>query len=167
MNRKTITALASAAVLIVASTVSAEMGRGGMNGRFGGPDEPGMHMGMMKELNLTPDQMDKLEGLRLDYQKANLAFRPKARDLREKVKEELLKTSPDKGKLDSYAAEIGKMQGEMAKQRHGHLLQIKAVLTPEQFEKLVSHEWRGDGPKGRKAGPGCANGAGDGCKKKR
>lgn len=114
-----------------------------------------------EELELTEEQMTKLEVLHLDHKKAHVLKRPEMREIRDKVKEELLKEKPNQGKLDKYAEEMGRIHAEITKKRHQHLLEVKEVLSAEQFEKLVEMEgkWHGRrGGHGKHRGGRCMRG---------
>ena len=54
------------------------------------------------------------------------------------IQDEMKKDSPDKAKLYSMADKIADAQKKIAKLRIDQMLQVKAVLTPDQFAKLTS-----------------------------
>lgn len=111
-------------------------------GQTHGPSS-GKNHHMWADLGLTDDQKVKLKELHQEI----VALRDKnfetVRAIRTKIKDELLKESPSTTQLDSYASEIGEIHKEIARQHNNHLLKVKAVLTPEQFSKLVSKETGG------------------------
>jgi Spy/CpxP family protein refolding chaperone len=76
------------------------------------------------------------------------------KSLREKSKAELLKQNPSKKVLDEYASQFGELNKQFAQKRADHMLKIKAILTPEQFTKLLSREDNGPGglggPRGKR-----------------
>ena len=145
------TSMAAAVVLAAGLVaVSAQPGPGHGHKRPGGF--------IAKELELTEEQRTKLELLRLDHKKAHVLKRPEMKRIRDKVKTELLKEKPDQGTLDKYAEEMGKLHVEMTKERHKHLLEVKEVLSAEQFEKLVEMKgrWHGcRGGHGKRSGAKC------------
>jgi Spy/CpxP family protein refolding chaperone len=110
---------------------------------------------MFADLNLTQDQKTKLKALHEQQKDQHKQVFDQMKALREKTKAELLKPQPSKQVLDGYAAQFGDLHKQLAQKRTEHLLQVKAILTPEQFTKLLSHEPKGPGfGKGdRKGGP--------------
>ncbi|HAJ79058.1 MAG TPA: hypothetical protein DCO75_04740 [Fibrobacteres bacterium] len=93
------------------------------------------------ELGLTADQNTKLKTLHSEIKIAHKEHIEKIKALREKSREELLKAKPDKTILYGFAGEIGALQKIMAEKEADHLLKIKAILTPEQFDKLLSRNF--------------------------
>jgi len=110
---------------------------------------------MMADLKLNADQKAKIKDLHKQHMEAMKPFHEKMKGLRDKVKTELLKPQPSKQVLDGYAVELGDLHKQMALMRNDHLLQFKAILTPEQFSKLVNRDFMGG--KGMK---GCCPGMG-------
>jgi Spy/CpxP family protein refolding chaperone len=118
---------------------------------------------MFADLNLTKDQQAKLKALHETLKGSHKQVFDQMKALREKTKAELLKPQPSGKVLDGYATLFGDLQKQLAQKRNGHMLQIKAILTPEQFAKLLSREEKGpgSGPRGDK-GNGCKGGRGPG-----
>jgi Spy/CpxP family protein refolding chaperone len=123
-----------------------------------GPD----HQKMFAQLNLNADQKGKMKVLRDEMKKLREANMEKMKALRDKSKEEMLKASPDKTVLYGFAKEMGDLHKEMAEQMADHMLKVKAVLTKEQFEKMLSHEFVKEmrGKMGGPGGPGGKHGHG-------
>jgi|WetSurMetagenome_2_1015567.scaffolds.fasta_scaffold00110_27 Spy/CpxP family protein refolding chaperone len=94
------------------------------------------------QLGLSPDQKAKLK----DMRKQMMEFRRQSFDrmkaLLDKSKEELLKPSASKAVLYGYAKEIGDLHKAMSERMADHMLAIKSILSKEQFEKLLSNEFR-------------------------
>ena len=125
---------------------------------FAQPDTA--HMGkcrekMMTDLKLNADQKAKIKELHKQHRESLKPFFEKMKATREQVKAELLKPQPSKQALDGFATKLGDLHKQMAQMRNDHLLQFKAILTPEQFSKLVNHDCMGG--KGMK---GCCPGMG-------
>ena len=125
------------------------------------PDGPGNgkhHDKMMADLKLTAEQKEQLKGLHQQHRQDMKPFFEKMKGIRGKVKAELLKPTPSKPALDGYAAELGNLHKQMALKRNEHLLQMKAVLTADQFAKLVNKDWvGGERMKGRSPRHGKGN----------
>jgi Spy/CpxP family protein refolding chaperone len=100
-----------------------------------------MENGIVLELGLNADQNAKLKTLHSEMKIAHKEHIEKIKALREKSREELLKPKPDKTVLYGFAGEIGALQKIMAEKEADHLLKIKAILTPEQFDKLLSRNF--------------------------
>ena len=113
---------------------------------------------MLKSLNLNADQQAKLKALRGEMKPVREATMEKVKALHEKAKVELLKATPGKAELENIARQLGDAHRDMALKEQEHLLKVKAILTPEQFEKILSIPMKGmkgmghDGP-GREMGP--------------
>ncbi len=90
------------------------------------------------ELNLTPDQKTKLKALHEQGKVARTAQQEKSATLRLKIKDEFLKKTPDTMLLETYSVQSGQLATEATKARFDYLLQLKSVLTDEQFQKMAS-----------------------------
>jgi Spy/CpxP family protein refolding chaperone len=115
------------------------------------------HQKMWAELKLTPDQKSKFQALHKQTRETMKPFFEKMKGIMEKSKAELLKPQPSLKTLDGYAAEMGDLHKQMAQKRVEQLLQIKAILTPEQFTKLLSRDFMGP-PEGFGPGKGMGKG---------
>ena len=98
---------------------------------------------MMTDLKLNADQKAKIKELHKKHRESMKPFHEKMKATREQLKAELLKPQPSKQALDGFAAKLGDLHKQMAQKRNNHLLQFKAILTPEQFSKLVNHDCMG------------------------
>lgn len=99
------------------------------------------HQKMIEELKLNADQKEKLKALHQEMRDKGKALFEKMKAIREKVKAELLKDKPSQQALDEFAAQLADLHKQLIQQRHAHLLQAKAILTKEQFSKLLSRDW--------------------------
>lgn len=104
---------------------------------------------MFKELKLTPDQQTKLKAQHRQMKEEGKAIFEQMKGIRDKVRTELLKDKPSKATLDDYATQLAELHKQLIRKRHEHLLGAKAVLTPEQFSKLVNREYKGPGQMGK------------------
>jgi Spy/CpxP family protein refolding chaperone len=100
---------------------------------------PGKH-GMWKDLNLTADQMTKIKVLHDEQQASVKDQMGKMKDLREKIRVELIKDKPNSELLKKYGKETGDFFTAITQKRIDHLIKIKVILTKEQFDKLLDHE---------------------------
>jgi len=113
---------------------------------------------MINDLKLTPDQQAKLQTQHKEMREQGKVIFEQMKKIREKVKTELLKDKPSPAALDDYASQLAGLHKQLIQKRHEHLLQAKKVLTPEQFSKLVNHEWKMPGPEGGRPFPGKGRG---------
>jgi len=101
---------------------------------------------LTEKLNLTADQQGKLLAL---HKEKNAEAKPlfdQMKAIRDKVKAELLKSEPSKQALDNFASQLGDLHRQLVRNMNEHLLKVKAILTPDQFSKLVNFDWMGSGP---------------------
>jgi len=96
---------------------------------------------MAKELGLSTQQKAKLKEFREEMREVHQTQMEKIKALREKSKEELLKPVPSRDVLAALAKESGELRRVMAEKEADHMLKVKAVLTPEQFAKLLSKDF--------------------------
>jgi len=127
---------------------------------------PPMH-NLIKELNLSKDQVAQCEMHRTSMEKEQIQLRAKLQSLHLDLKTELRKETVDEAKISGIIAEIGKLNGDILRNHVSNLLKLKSVLTSEQKEKLLSKGMfdggMGDGmmmrpdgnaPRGREGGRG-------------
>ena len=117
-------------------------GPGSGHGKGGFPGK------MWMELNLTDEQKEKLRTLHEEMQPIRKKHMESVKAVRDKIKTELLKSEPSQNTLYGYAGELGELHKQMTKDRTDHLLEVKKILSPEQFSKLVEREGkmgRGEG----------------------
>lgn len=128
------------------------MGRGGHHGMMGRGDaaERPLISLMLKnreELQLTPEQIQRLEALRSDFRKGAVK---RSTDLQaaETELKELLSTDPvDMAKVESQVKRIEALRGEQRLSRIKTIEEGKALLIPEQRKKLdVLGQKRGRAP---------------------
>ena len=98
------------------------------------------HQKMMADLKLTADQKTKLQALHKDMDTSVKALVEQMKGINEKVKAELLKDQPSKQVLDGYATQVAGIQKQLIQKRCDHVLQVKTILTKEQFSKHLSNE---------------------------
>lgn len=97
---------------------------------------------MWSALGLNEEQQEKLKILHNESEPFKREHFTEIRELRTKIKDELLKENPSQGDLDRYAQELGNIHARISQERTNHLLKVKEILTQEQFSKLVSKEGR-------------------------
>lgn len=135
------TALLSAAV--VCAQPPAPLGEGEFWGRGKGFEK------CLKKLNLTAEQKSKLDTQRAAQRDAMKTIRQSIASKRQDLRAEMDKDATDKAKIDGIAAELKNLEGRRVDQQIKGILQMKEVLTPEQFKQLSALR---EGKKGRKHG---------------
>ena len=113
---------------------------------------------MIEELGLTEEQQQKLEDHKNTHKSQMNEQREAKKDLHAQLKAEIEKVELDTGTIYSIHEQIKALDIEMADHRLEGMLQIREILTPEQFK--IFHEkfgkkkekGHGDRPKGGKGG---------------
>ena len=129
-----------AATLMVCTLPLAAQQKGGAGPKG---EHRGPHHGM-EGLNLTEEQKIKLQELHVDHNPIMVKVKESMKLIRQKSKKELLKDKPDKALLKKYSQETAEQHRIMADEMTNHLLKVKKILSKEQFEKLLSKEFRQD-----------------------
>jgi Spy/CpxP family protein refolding chaperone len=140
MNRRMTFALSLALVMLVPALLLAQMGD--MKGECG--------HGRMG-LGLNDEQQMKMEKLSLEHRLATIDLRAEQAKLRLEMKEEMLKDEPSRKTLEKFAKGIAANREKMQMSRIDHMLDVKKVLTPEQWKIFVRHHYE---RKGRVGGRG-------------
>jgi len=115
------------------------------DGKKDGREHPGKKM--FAELGITSEQEARLKEIHSASAPAKKLSQQQIEVVRQKIKIELQKEKPSKSALNKYAAEIGNLHKQKNLATIDHLLKVKAVLTPEQFNKLSERGFIG-GPGG-------------------
>jgi len=128
---------------------------------------------VIQDLGLSPQQVQQLEDLQYQNQKETIDSRHDMALKSLDLQREMDKESPDPKIVDKLIDEIGACRTQMQKGRTHHLLAVKKILTPEQWQKgramLMHHreqmrEGRGErgGRPGKEGGWSHGGGAGRG-----
>ena len=114
------------------------------------------------DLKLSEDQKVQLKKMRDEMKAVHEQSFEKIKDLRQKIKDELLKPVPGRSALTTLSQQLEQINTTLAEQRIDHLLKVKALLSEEQFKKMLGHEFWGDKMGERGEGPGMRGGK-EGC----
>ena len=91
---------------------------------------------MRRDLNLSDNQVEKFEKLRMEnFDKSKLLMN-RADELKKRLSEELANDKIDTAKANSIANEIGSIYAQIEKKRFDHFAKLIALCTPEQQAKL-------------------------------
>ncbi len=157
--------VAIAAVLGLAATAQAGPWGKGMMGK-GGPGmgpPPAVMNKFLKDIGVSPQVIKKLKNLHYDAQEKSIDIRAQVQKARLELMKLLDTPKPSRSAVFSQLEKISRLELEMKKLHVGMMLDVKSLLTPEQFEKLQAFhaEWkakhrRGKGRRGRgpRGGPG-------------
>lgn len=129
MKHFTMTALALISCLTL---LPAQGGRG--NGKGNGE---GRGAKMAQELNLTQEQQDQLKALKTESKDSHKSDREAFKAKKSELNDLLKASSVDKRAIDSKIKEISALTEKKMQNRVEHLLKVKEILTPEQFEKFL------------------------------
>lgn len=146
-------------ILLLAGTASAYPPQGGP----GNPEKweqkrEARMQEMHKKLGLTPDQEKRLEEHRKTHQEAGKALREEKREKMEALRVELEKPDMDEARVRAANEELKAVQNRLADHRLQGVLEVRHILTPEQFRKfhdLTGPRWKdkdGKGPGRRQQG---------------
>lgn len=103
-----------------------------------------------KELGLTDAQVEKFNELKKSRGEMK-GLKSEFKDARKAFKEAIKDPKSTNDELSSKFENFMKLRDEFQKKRFARMLEKRAILTPEQFEKFVSmkDKWR-EGKKGKK-----------------
>jgi len=130
-----------------------------------GPYAPGYFPGYWAaSLNLTPEQIQKMQALREAYWKEIMPMQNELLSKRLELRGLWLQPNPDQDKILAKQKEINALREKLQEKATKHRLEMRRILTPEQQAKLgAAFGWFGPGPGfGRKGGFGPGRGMGYG-----
>ncbi len=143
MKKSGIIATMMIAVMMLASVATFAQGDG--NGRHRGLKADA---GLCNKLpDLTDDQKDQIQALRVEHKKVALENRNQLAVLKAELKVLTTAENADMKGINKKADEIGTLKTKMAKQRLAHHQEVRKLLTEEQrlvFDTKMQHH-RGHG----------------------
>jgi Spy/CpxP family protein refolding chaperone len=108
-----------------------------------------------KELNVTDDQLKKIEELSLAFREKTVKMQNEHKLLQLELEKLLLdKEAKDYAKIEKALSNISVAKNEMIVERMKHQEEIHSVLTPEQLEALRSQMGRRFADRGFRRGRG-------------
>lgn len=139
MNKKMMSVAVFAALVMMMSSL--HVYAGGSEGEKGEASKVKERMEarkqeMFKELNLTEDQKQKLEENRKKHKDDAQALRNNMKELRTAMRQELEKESLDMAKINQIQGQMKEAHAQMMDSRLQGILEVRGVLTPEQFKKF-------------------------------
>jgi len=88
---------------------------------------------LVDELGLNKEQVEQLKAYRAKKKEVNKELFMALKDERKKLKEELEKPESDNRVIRKVVKNINKIQAELVNKRVDSVLEVKSILTPEQF----------------------------------
>jgi Spy/CpxP family protein refolding chaperone len=141
-------------------------GRGAGMGPGPGPGATGYGPGgWAAALNLTPEQIQKMQSLRETYFKETIPLRNEIMSKRIELQTLWVQDNPDQEKILAKQREINAVRTQLQEKATKHRLEMRQVLTPEQRVKVGALRGRlgGFGPgHGMQGGFGPGRGMGRG-----
>ncbi len=93
---------------------------------------------LQSELNLTPDQIQKMHKLRVCFSKDVASHSQEILEKNTSIFQELKKAKPDMARIDSLIDDISRLQAQIQKKTVLNLMKDKSVLNPEQRDCYFS-----------------------------
>ena len=113
-------------------------------------------------LNLTPEQTQKLQAMRESFFKESLPLRNEMQIKKLELSTLWAQTNPDQEKILAKQKEINSLRAQMQEKGIKHRLEMRKILTPEQQAQVTAfgpgfghgHGMKGGFGPGRGMGPG-------------
>jgi len=112
---------------------------------FRRPAGKGNHGAILKELNLTSEQEQKLQENRQAQRQQALGLANALKVEREKLEQAIKSYSVTRAEVEPTVTAIKSLQAQSIEQRINGIFAVKGILTPEQFAKfqeLMAHKGR-------------------------
>ena len=142
--------------LLITAFIMAVAGSLFAQGRGRGMDmSPGMgryDLSSMPGLNLSSDQIKKINDLRTAHLKDIQPLRNQMFAKRGELRLLWQERNPDKAKIDSVQRDIQNLRSQMISKQTTFRLALLNVLTPEQRERIQAANWGGPRGKGGTGG---------------
>ncbi len=134
------------ALTLMAGGTALAKKNGDGKGQFPRGEGPRVEM-LAKRLDLTDDQVAKIEAITESSRKDGLELRRQLQQLRNELEGEMLKDQPSEKAVLQLNKKMGDLKTEMKANRLSTRLKVREQLTPEQVDKMLVM-----GAKGRKGG---------------
>ena len=90
-----------------------------------------------EELGLTDEQMEDMREIRYNFEKTQIGLRAELKTSRLELRHLMMQEKPSQGEISKLVDRIADTQKRLLKQRVDKKLQMKEILTPEQFKKFM------------------------------
>jgi len=110
---------------------------------------------MWEQLNISPEQKKQLDESRARNKELRKASFENMKAFRQSLQAELMKPQLDMNKIKDIQYQIKALQGQMIDRHLDSVLEVRKILTPEQFSKFIEITgkhgfWHGRGGKEEK-----------------
>ena len=140
--KKIIFAVMMAAILATAGLATAQdWGKGHGMGIGYGPHSGGAwsaRSGLLRALNLTPEQTQKMQALREGFLKENIPLRNELMLKRLELRGLWMQTNPEETKILAKQKEINALRAQLGEKFTKNRLEMRKILTPDQQAQLIS-----------------------------
>lgn len=109
---------------------------------------------MAEKLGLSDAQKDLLADHKAKQRESSEELRATVRETREAMKAELAKTDFDQATVERLHEQTKALKAEMADHRFAGMLELRQILTPEQFSEFMALKGEHRGHRGKKCGSG-------------
>jgi len=96
-----------------------------------------VHLQIHQKLGLTAEQEKKLEPIEQRFAQRKEQFLRSIRQANGQLAQAIREDKPDSAEITAAVARIHAAQGELQKVTLDHVFEMKAVLEPEQYQKLL------------------------------
>ncbi|HNQ51089.1 MAG TPA: periplasmic heavy metal sensor [Candidatus Omnitrophota bacterium] len=107
--------------------------------------------GISAELGLSAEQQQAMASQHSQERKQSYELRQKTKAVRLQITEELNKEKTDTAKVNALVAELKALTGQRIDQQIQGIMELKKILTPEQFNAL-NEKRRQDGSRRKRGG---------------
>ena len=138
MRKTSLVAMSVAVVMLTAGLVYAETEQGAKQSGEGqrGKQWQEQKEKIAKDLNLTPEQQQKLEANRKSQRETMNNLHKALKEKQDKLQELLKNANVTRSSVNPLVSEIKSIQDQLVEARVNAIFAVKAILTPEQFAKL-------------------------------
>ncbi|MFA6078732.1 MAG: Spy/CpxP family protein refolding chaperone [Candidatus Omnitrophota bacterium] len=98
---------------------------------------------IVRELNLSTDQQNRLDQERTAHREAMETLRSALKEKKDVLRDAMNKPDVTREQVEPLLTEIKKLQSDMADKRVDGIFAVKEILSPEQFAKLQSKKEKG------------------------
>jgi len=91
---------------------------------------------MMRDLNLTKEQSDKIADLRDKQERRAIDLRAQIQTAQLDLRKLMRADKPDKAAIGKQIDRVSALRADLQKSRVGTMLDVREILTPEQREKM-------------------------------
>jgi Spy/CpxP family protein refolding chaperone len=99
---------------------------------------------LYSQLNLSEDQKKKLEESKEGLHKRMEAQRAESRSLRDSLNQLLMQPALDMKKINAIQSRLKNIEAERIDDRLTSILEVRAILTPEQFVRFIDFTGKHD-----------------------